>query len=473
MGKCVVHHIGAGADLAPGVGDIKLSARDLETESGGRWLACDGRNLRQAEYPELFRAAGYRYGAPDGKRVCALDEEKIKAALAGAVGVNLRFVYHIDRDHLGLVVESWTSTVSNPSRYVSILALTISTGAYQVLKKDFDSVGGGSYRFSSTYTVTGGYGYLFGVICTEKSTSASYMAYRWPVTENPAGFAVVSAGGVGVSAGENSPYPYINSVVVIDGVLVGLTKFSNKAHMVQADFTAKSMKLVYENAYTSEQYLVLCGYGAYFTEKTNLRLSFVDMKGAVTACQVPEGAVKGSLEYALCAGDRCVLGFPGASAPFGGVRAAMYTRQAPTTPQPCPYAAPDQIGLTLRLWTQRGAAGVGSAVTTDEGEVYARFESLQWSSDAALNGNAPGRAQAKDTLLLVDGAGRLYPVAYPKINNEYVPVGGGLYMSGPWEVSTYLEYFRLPKMVDSMRVIVDGSYCYSASVGRNAYIRAR
>lgn len=53
MGKCVVHPLGADKDLAAQVGDIKLSAMDLEAESGGEWLACDGRMVRAEDYPTL------------------------------------------------------------------------------------------------------------------------------------------------------------------------------------------------------------------------------------------------------------------------------------------------------------------------------------------------------------------------------------------------------------------------------------
>lgn len=52
--------------MSPMVGDIKLSARDLEAESGGEWLACDGREITRAEYPKLCKKLGYNYGPVKG-----------------------------------------------------------------------------------------------------------------------------------------------------------------------------------------------------------------------------------------------------------------------------------------------------------------------------------------------------------------------------------------------------------------------
>lgn len=64
MGKCQVFPLGISAGLAPRAGEIKLSAVDLETESGGQWLACDGRLVEKREFPRLYSALEQYVGYP-------------------------------------------------------------------------------------------------------------------------------------------------------------------------------------------------------------------------------------------------------------------------------------------------------------------------------------------------------------------------------------------------------------------------
>lgn len=45
------------------------------------WLACDGRAVKRADYPELFAAIGTAYGAGDGKTTFKLPELRARFAL--------------------------------------------------------------------------------------------------------------------------------------------------------------------------------------------------------------------------------------------------------------------------------------------------------------------------------------------------------------------------------------------------------
>lgn len=50
------------------IGDIRSSARDLETETDGKYLTCDGRSIDESTYPELAKALSGRFGYNMGRR---------------------------------------------------------------------------------------------------------------------------------------------------------------------------------------------------------------------------------------------------------------------------------------------------------------------------------------------------------------------------------------------------------------------
>lgn len=50
--------------LKHSIGDICMSARNLESTSGGKYLTCDGRALNQSSYTTLFNAINTRFGRP-------------------------------------------------------------------------------------------------------------------------------------------------------------------------------------------------------------------------------------------------------------------------------------------------------------------------------------------------------------------------------------------------------------------------
>lgn len=70
MGKCVVHPIQPDRKMVGMVGDIKASVSDLEAQSGGRWLPCDGRLIDQTAYPELYAASEVRFQTPPAQARC-------------------------------------------------------------------------------------------------------------------------------------------------------------------------------------------------------------------------------------------------------------------------------------------------------------------------------------------------------------------------------------------------------------------
>lgn len=61
MGRVRIHYPASTGD-AHEVGDIQTSVRYLEMESGGEWLLCDGRLIREAEYPELCETLPIEFG---------------------------------------------------------------------------------------------------------------------------------------------------------------------------------------------------------------------------------------------------------------------------------------------------------------------------------------------------------------------------------------------------------------------------